>query len=166
MRSGALPRRPLVVAICLLVAALHLVTGPQYRGPFRTFITGYLIDLALPFAMVLLLGEGLATVRALRPAFVRAGLVVLVGVIVEGAQSLGVPLFGRTVDPLDVLAYAVGALAAVGFERLVFTDAGTPARRAWASRSRVARRTLSARRADEGVAVRVASAHRTVIRAG
>lgn len=128
MRSLALPRRPVVVAICLLVAALHLVTGPQYRGPFRPFVTGYLIDLALPFAMVLLLGVGSATVRVLRPAFVRAGLVVLVGVVVEGAQYLGVPLFGRTFDPLDVLAYATGALAAVGFERLMFTDAGAAAR--------------------------------------
>lgn len=117
------PRRPVVVAICLVVAALHLVTGPQYRGPFRAFVTGYLIDVALPFAMVLLLGVGLATVRVLRPALVRAGLVVLLGVVVEGAQLLGVPLFGRTFDPLDVLAYAAGALAAVGFERLLFRSA-------------------------------------------
>jgi hypothetical protein len=106
-----------------VVAALHLVTGPQYRGPFRAFVTGYLIDLALPFAMVLLLGEGFATVRGLRSAFARAGLIVLVGVVVEGAQYVGVPLFGRTFDPLDVLAYAVGALAAVAFERTVFATA-------------------------------------------
>ncbi len=128
MPARPLPRRPVVVAICLLVAALHLVTGPQYRGPFRAFVTGYLIDLALPFSMVLLLGVGLATVRGLRSSFARAGLIVLAGVVVEGAQYFGVPLFGHTFDPLDVLAYAAGALAAVGFERVVFTDARAPER--------------------------------------
>ena len=59
MASLNLPRKPVVVAICIAVAALHLVTGPHYAGPFRAFVTGYLIDLVLPFSLVLLLGVGL-----------------------------------------------------------------------------------------------------------
>jgi len=109
-----------VVAVCLVVGALHFVTGPGYSGPVRAFVNGYLIDLLLPMAMVLLLGLGLENVPALRPAPVRAGLVLAVGVVVESCQYYGIPLFGRTFDPLDLLMYLLGVAAAVGFERLMF----------------------------------------------
>lgn len=120
MPSLDLRRRPTVVAICLAVAALHLVTGPHYRGPLRAFVTGYLIDLALPFSLVLLLGVGLERSPMLRRPAIRATAVFGLGAAVEVLQYLGVPLFGRTFDPLDLLMYAIGALAAVGFERLAF----------------------------------------------
>ena len=122
----AAARRPVVVAICLLVAALHLVTGPDYRGPLRWFVTGYLIDVALPFSLVLLLGIGFDRIPPLqRPAF-RASAVVLLGAVVELLQFLGVPIFGRTFDPLDLIMYAAGALAAVAFERVVFPSSLPP----------------------------------------
>lgn len=115
-----LPRRPVVVAICLVVAALHVVTGPDYRGPLRGFVTGYLIDLVLPFAMVLLLGVGMEERPTLRLPVVRATAVFLVGAGVELLQYLGVPVLGRTFDALDLVMYATGAIAALGFERLAF----------------------------------------------
>ena len=121
MTSLNLPRTPVVVAICLSVAGLHLLTGPRYNGPFRAFVTGYLIDLVLPFALVLLFGIGLARVPVLGLPVARACLVFLIGVAVEVSQYLGIPLFGRTFDPLDVLMYAAGAFAALGFERLAFS---------------------------------------------
>ena len=121
MASLNLPRKPVVVAICVAVAALHLVTGPHYTGPFRAFVTGYLIDLVLPFSLVLLLGVGFDPVPMLRHPLMRAGIVFCIGAVVESSQYLGVPLFGRTFDPIDLLAYAVGATAALGFERLVFS---------------------------------------------
>ena len=120
MVSLNLPRKPVVVLICLAVAALHLVTGADYAGPFRAFVTGYLIDLVLPFSLVLLLGVGLVSVPVLCQPLARAGIVIVIGTIVEGSQYLHIPLFGRTFDPLDLLMYAVGAAAAVGFERLAF----------------------------------------------
>lgn len=120
MRSLNLPRKPVVVAICLAVAALHLVTGPHYRGPLRPFVTGYLIDLVLPFSLVLLLGMGLEGSPRLQGPALRAAAVVLFGATVEFLQYLGVPLFGRTFDPLDIVMYATGAIAALVFERLVF----------------------------------------------
>ena len=121
MTSLAVPRKPVVVVICVTVAALHLVTGPHYAGPLRTFVTGYLIDLALPFSLVLLLGVGLASVPVLRRPLTRAGIVFCIGAVVEGSQYFGIPLFGRTFDPIDLLMYAAGATAALGFERLAFT---------------------------------------------
>jgi hypothetical protein len=56
----------------------------------------------------------------LRSPPVRATAVVLFGATVELLQYLGVPLFGRTFDPLDLLMYATGAIAALAFERLAF----------------------------------------------
>lgn len=115
-----LPRKPTVVAIALAVAALHFVTGPDYRGPFRPFVTGYLIDLVLPFAMVLVLGVGTERLRMLAPVTARAMIVFAFGCAVEVLQALGIPLFGRTADPIDVVMYGAGAAAAVLFERLAF----------------------------------------------
>lgn len=120
MRSLNLPRKPVVVAICLAVGALHLFTGPHYRGPLRPFVTGYLIDLVLPFSLVLLLGVGLEASPALRRPALRATAVFLFGAAVEFLQYLGVHLFGRTFDILDLLMYAAGALAALAFERVTF----------------------------------------------
>jgi len=120
MASLNLPRKPVIVAICVSVAALHLVTGPRYNGPLRPFVTGYLIDLLLPFSLVLLLWLGLARVPVLRSSVSRACLVFCIGAVVELSQYLDVPVFGRTFDPLDLLMYAIGATAAVGFEKIAF----------------------------------------------
>ena len=120
MPSRNIPRKPVVVAICLAVGALHLFTGPDYRGPLRAFVTGYLIDLALPFSLVLLLGVGLDRSPRLQLPAVRGTAVFIVGAAVEVLQYLGVPVFGRTFDPLDLLMYATGAVAALAFERAVF----------------------------------------------
>jgi hypothetical protein len=121
MASLNLPRKPVVVAICLAVGALHLLTGPEYHGPLRWFVTGYLIDLVLPFSLVLLLGIGLERSPALRHPALRAAAVILLGATVELLQYLGVPLFGRTFDPVDLLMYATGAIAALAFERQAFS---------------------------------------------
>lgn len=120
MASLNLPRKPVVVAICLAVGALHLFTGPHYAGPLRSFVRGYLIDLALPFSLVLLLGVGLEHSPVMRHPALRAAAVILLGAAVEFLQYLGVPLFGRTFDPVDLLMYATGAIAALAFERLAF----------------------------------------------
>lgn len=120
MPSLNLPRKPVVVAICLAVGALHLFTGPAYHGPLRPFVTGYLIDLVLPFSLVLLLGVGLERSPVLRHPALRATAVFIVGATVEFLQYFGVPLFGRTFDPLDLLMYATGAAAALVFEHLAF----------------------------------------------
>ena len=117
----------MVVAIGLAVGALHLFTGPDYRGPFRGFVTGHLIDLALPFSLVLLLGVGLERSPRLGRPVVRAAAVFLLGTAIECLQYFGVPLFGRTFDPLDLLMYGTGAVAAVAFERLAF-PLSSPAR--------------------------------------
>ena len=76
--------------------------------------------MALPFALVLLLGVGLARVAEAHSAISRAGVVLFIGAVVECSQYFDMPLFGRTFDPLDLLMYAAGATAALGFEKLAF----------------------------------------------
>ena len=112
-------RKQVVVAIAIAVAALHFVVGPDYSGPGPTFVAGYLIDITLPFALVLLLG--VSSIAPLRPPFVRAALVWGMGAGVETLQYFGVPILGRTFDPLDYGMYGIGVVAAVLFERLVLS---------------------------------------------
>jgi hypothetical protein len=42
-----------------------------------------------------------------------------IGITVEAAQFLGVPIFGCTFDPLDFAAYAAGVLLAALCDRVV-----------------------------------------------
>ncbi len=105
-------KRVVAVNVNLAVAAAHLFTGPGYRGPFRTFVTGYAIDILLPFAAYFLLILCDEIVPALRRWYLRAAVVVAVMSSAELAQYFGYPVFGNTFDPLDFAAYATGALMA------------------------------------------------------
>jgi hypothetical protein len=111
--------RVTVIAICLGVGGLHFVTGPSYNGPSPAFVNGYLIDLLLPFAMCLLLG--IQQSEVLRGRAIRFILVFGVGFVTETLQSFGVPLFGKTFDPLDYLMFAAGTGGAFVFEWLVLS---------------------------------------------
>jgi hypothetical protein len=101
-----------IVAIALLVAALHFVTGKQYQGPAPAFVNGYLIDIVLPMMLFLLLS--LVPNKFIRSPIFRACAVFGFGCCVEASQYFGHPFFGSTFDPLDFLAYAGGvALGAI-----------------------------------------------------
>jgi hypothetical protein len=113
-------QKHLVVGTAVLVALLHFPIGPGYSGPWKPFVTGYLMDILLPFAMYLLLGT--VRIGALQPPWwIRASLVFAVGAISEILQFFGVPIFGRTFDPLDFAAFAAGLVAALAFEKLILS---------------------------------------------
>ena len=114
-----LSRKAVVVGIAVAVALLHFPIGSGYRGPLRFFVTGYLIDILLPFAMVLVLG--VSRIEWLKPWWIRAALVFGVGAASETLQYFGVPIFGRTFDPLDFAAFALGTVLAAVFESLVLS---------------------------------------------
>ena len=111
-------RKAIVVFIALAVGLLHFLTGPGYRGPAPVFVNGYMIDVLLPFAMVLVLG--IADQSLLRSDLARGGLVFAIGAIAETLQYFGVPIFGSTFDPLDYLMFGIGIGLAVAFERVVW----------------------------------------------
>jgi hypothetical protein len=114
-----LTRKAVVVAVAVFVAALHFLVGPAYQGPFRDFVNGYLIDLLLPFAMFLVMG--LVDLPFVRLPITRGLSVFGVGALAETLQYFGLPIFGRTFDPIDYLMFALGVLAAAGFEATVLS---------------------------------------------
>lgn len=119
MTRKILTQKPVVVAIALLVALLHFVTGPGYHGPCRVFVNSYLIDILLPFVMFLLLA--FFEQKFMQSRIIRGALVFGVGAVTETMQFFGVPIFGQTFDPLDYLMFAIGIGAAVLFERKVIS---------------------------------------------
>ena len=116
MIQSSVNRKVVVVFIAVVVGLLHFVTGPGYRGPAPVFVNGYMIDILLPFAMVLVLG--IANQSVLRSGVARGGLVFAIGVVTETLQYFGVPIFGRTFDPLDYLMFGIGIGLAMAFERM------------------------------------------------
>lgn len=112
----------LIVGIAVPIALLHFVTGPQYAGPFPVFVNGYMMDILLPLAMYFLLCLSSENLPPLRHWWVKAILVFSVGLSVELAQWQGVPIFGRTFDPLDILMYALGVMLAAALDTLIFPN--------------------------------------------
>lgn len=117
-----LQRKKSVVVACIMImiALLHVVTGPQYAGPFPEFVNGYLIDILLPMGLYLLLCPQDDKIRWINPWYVKAAPVFLIGVVVETLQYFGHPVFGRTFDPLDYLMYAIGVGLGIMLDKLLF----------------------------------------------
>ena len=107
----------LIVAVSLLIGGLHFVLGPGYEGWFRPFVTGYLMDLLLPMDVYLLSQVALRKhYRLSRSRWYGALGTFAMGIAVELLQFKGVPLFGRTFDPLDLLMYALGVGLGLGID--------------------------------------------------
>ena len=107
-----------ITAIAVGTATLHFVKSENYRGPFALFVNGYMIDIILPMTLVLLMG--LFQNKFLRSINFRACAVFITGCLVEFSQFAGYPIFGRTFDPLDILAYAGGVLLAMFLDLVLF----------------------------------------------
>lgn len=99
----------LIVTISLFVGLLHFVTGPGYKGPFKQFVHGYLIDLLLPLNLYLLLQLSLRKKLSVHYSRVIAAVATFsFGVFVELLQLNNIHLFGSTYDPLDIFMYGAG----------------------------------------------------------
>jgi len=108
------------VGISIAVGLLHFLIGPDYKGPFRPFMTGYLIDLLLPMNMFLLGQLALRKNFAVKTSRVLAGLGIFgFGALVEWLQYRGLDFLGRTFDPWDLLMYALGICMGLGLDILV-----------------------------------------------
>jgi hypothetical protein len=101
-------KKMIITGIAITVGALHFVTGENYQGLFPIFVNGYLIDVLLPMTLFLLMG--LFQNKIIRSLLFRACAIFGFGCFIEASQYFGRPIFGRTFDPLDILAYAVGVL--------------------------------------------------------
>ena len=107
----------LIVGVSLLIGGLHFVLGPGYQGGFRPFVTGYLMDLLLPMDVYLLSQVALRKHYAIaKSRWLGALGTFAMGLAVELLQYQGVPLFGNTADPLDLLMYALGTGLGLGID--------------------------------------------------
>lgn len=111
-------RRAVVVTINVAIALLHFVTGSNYRGPFPAFVNGYLLNILIPFGFYFLLC--LTELSLLRSWIVKSILVFGAAAFVEIAQFFGVPLFGRTYDPVDFAMSGLGVMLAAILDTTVF----------------------------------------------
>jgi hypothetical protein len=109
-------KRIFVVTLAILVAIIHFIIGPNYKGPFKNFLSGYLIDILLPFFLYFLF-----TLRFNR---IKQKILVGVGILsfavaIEYLQYRAIGIFGSTFDPYDFLAYLTGIVSAILFDLIV-----------------------------------------------
>jgi hypothetical protein len=110
----------IIVVISLIVAMLHFATGPQYDGPFKLFINGYLIDIILPLNVYLLFQISLRKKLTLNQSRMFGALATFfIGITVEILQYFEMPVFGQTYDPWDFLMYALGTLMGFAFDTVI-----------------------------------------------
>jgi hypothetical protein len=108
-----------VAPLALLALGLGLA-ALLYRGPARGIVRGHGGDVAA--AMLLYAGASMVIRRASMHA--RALLVGTIAILLElgqlawtGQGLAGELLIGSTFDPLDLLAYALGLLLALAYDR-------------------------------------------------
>lgn len=110
-------RRAFVIILAAIVAILHFVIGPEYKGPFKSFLRGYLIDILLPFFLYFLFTLNIN--QTTQKIAVGAGIFVF-GSVIEYLQYRGAGVFGSTFDPYDFIAYFVGVGSAIVFDFILW----------------------------------------------
>jgi len=113
-------RAAVVVSILLLIVLVHVFRlGTYLRGSLHALYYSYFSDVVIPFYMYFLMCLTDAHVRFLRDWRLKAMLVFGVASFTEVLQAFGVPLLGRTFDPLDFVMFAGGVLLAVLADRFL-----------------------------------------------
>ena len=108
------------MGISIAVGLLHFLIGPAYQGPFRSFVTGYLIDILLPMNCYLLAQVALRKQFSVRNSRLLAVLGTFAfGAMVEYLQYLGLDFLGNTYDPWDLIMYGLGIGLGQGIDRLI-----------------------------------------------
>ena len=115
-----LGRTAVAVGILLLIALVHAFrVGSYLRGSLFRLYCSYFSDIVVPFGGYFLLCLSDSRHRFLRDWRVKAVLVFAVASFAEVVQAFGMPLLGRTFDPLDFVMFGAGVLLAAGLDRLL-----------------------------------------------
>jgi hypothetical protein len=117
-RAASGHRRAVIFGIMLIIALIHMFrVGTFFRGSLFTLYYSYFSDIVVPFGMYFLLCLAEEQVRFLRDWRVKAAVVFGFAAGTEILQACGVPLLGKTFDPLDFLMFGAGALLAACVDR-------------------------------------------------
>lgn len=110
----------IIIGIQIAIALIHVFRlGQVFSGRLYQVYYGYFSDFILPFGMYFLLSLN-DQIIFLRKWFVKFLLIFGGATVAEILQAFGIYALGVTFDPLDIVMYASGALAAAGIEKLLF----------------------------------------------
>jgi hypothetical protein len=119
-RAGSV-RTAVAIVIVVLIALVHAFrVGSYLNGSLFTLYYSYFSDVFLPFGMYFLLCMNDVRIPFLRDWRTKALLVLGVAFVTEVMQAFGVPLLGRTFDPLDFVMFVAGVLLAGFLDEIVF----------------------------------------------
>lgn len=122
MLFGSVKRLGIIFGIWVLTVAVHIFrVGSYLQGEWFNLYYSYFSDIILPFTFYFLICVSEIQLPFLRHWAVKAAIVFVVPAIAETAQYFGMYALGVTFDPLDYLAYAMGALAAAAVDVWVFS---------------------------------------------
>ena len=118
-RVGA-RHRAVAVAVVVGVAAIHILRiGSYLRGTAYRLYYSYASDVLLPFAMYFVLSLNQRNLVVLGDWRAKALVILAAASGAEVLQGFGVPVLGRTFDPVDFVMYGIGVIAALVVERVL-----------------------------------------------
>jgi hypothetical protein len=114
-------RRVVVISIMLLIAILHIIgIGSYLQGAWQNLYISYFSDIVLPFGAYLLLCQTEDGSHIRMAWWVKLAGAFLLPVFLETLQYFGIDALGVTFDPLDYLAYGIGAASAALVDTQLF----------------------------------------------
>lgn len=114
-------RAAVAIVIVVLIALVHaLRVGSYLNGSLFTLYYSYFSDIVVPLAMYFLLCINDVRIRSLRNWRIKALLVLGIACATEVMQAFGLPLLGRTFDPLDLVMFVAGVLLAAFLDKILF----------------------------------------------
>jgi hypothetical protein len=118
--KGGPRRRVVAVAVVAGVAAIHMLRiGSYLQGTAYRLYYSYASDVLLPFAMYFVLCLNERHLAVLGDWRAKALVILAAASGAEVLQGFGVPVLGRTFDPLDFVMYGIGVFAALVVERVL-----------------------------------------------
>ena len=122
MLFGSWKRMGIIISIWIVTVAVHIFrVGSFLEGEWFNLYYSYFSDILLPYTFYFMICVSEVQLPFLRPWVVKSMIVFIVPAIAESAQYFGIYAFGVTYDPLDYLAYAIGALLAAAVDVWVFS---------------------------------------------
>jgi hypothetical protein len=120
--SYSLPKILFIMLIMVAIALIHVFRMGQFlQGQAYDLYYSYFSDFILPFGAYFLLSLNDAAIPVLRRWYVKAGLIFVLTTSAEICQYFGIEVLGATFDPVDILIYASGVLAAAVLDVKVFS---------------------------------------------
>ena len=119
--NNASKHRAVVVGIMLLIAVLHLLPIESIlQGKWLNLYFSFFSDIVIPFGAYFLISMEEPYIPMIRHWWVKLAGTFLVPAVMETLQYFGIPALGSTFDPLDYIAYGIGAVCAALVDTLLF----------------------------------------------